>query len=294
MKKVQNYNSKFTIRKTREVAPKHILSLKQVKPKKSWGQHFLVSQEVLRDLLAAAELEPQDTVLEIGAGTGVITVELARRVKRVIAVEKDPRLAAILREELHAHSVDNVQIVNQDILKLQMSDNKYQINAECQTTGVQVKCDKILGAIPYQITSPLIHKLLKELPPNLLIVLVIQNEVAEKIAAQPPEATYLSNFVSALAKVKLVGGPVAPSSFRPPPRVKSRIIKLVTRNEERVRREEIQRFEDFLHKGFSRPRKMLKNVFDEGLLRKAGIDPSSRPQELTLEEWLLLNRGGSS
>ncbi|MBU1110341.1 16S rRNA (adenine(1518)-N(6)/adenine(1519)-N(6))-dimethyltransferase [Patescibacteria group bacterium] len=300
-------------------SPKSILSRYGLLPHKQLGQNFLVNQHILSDLLETADLTPKNVILEIGAGSGAITVELARRAKKVIAVEIDKKLIPILNNAIRdAGMLDKVQIINADILKLRITndesgimDNKVngvnRVN-EASEANEPKKLEKftpyrleksgsglkILGAIPYQITSPLLHKLLKlEIPPQL-IVLIIQNEVAEKIAAQPPQATYLGNFVQSLAKIELVGRPIHPAAFWPQPKVQSRIIKIRPKDPVFTGIENIYRWEKFLHRAFSHPRKMLRNVFPTELLEKSGIEPTARPQEINLEQWKTLAKSLTS
>lgn len=255
---------------------KSILAQNKIYPKKSLGQHFLVNKKVLDDLLKAAELNPDDVVVEVGAGIGTITVELVKKVKKVVAVEIDKKLIPILKDSLQ--NFKNVEVVNKDILNYRLPKTENRL--------------LILGAIPYQITSPLIHHLLTQKAPPRLIAIIIQKEVAEKIVAKPPYATHLSNFVALFGRAEIVGKKIAPSAFWPQPEVESSILKISQiKNEElRMKKEDRELFVSFLHRGFSHPRKMLKKVFEEKLLKQVGIDPTRRAQTLTLVEWIRLYR----
>ena len=185
-----------------------------VRTKKSLGQNFLTDQKVIRNLVKAANLSKNDTVLEIGAGTGVITRELARQAGKVIAVEFDRDLIPILKLNLKGlKGSETIEVINDDILKLNLKG---------------LKGFKIVGSIPYQITSPLIHKLIFE-GGWQVAVLLIQKEVAEKIIAQPPKATYLSNFTQAFAEVKVIKN-VPKTAFKPQPEVDGAIVKLTNKN----------------------------------------------------------------
>ncbi len=267
----------------KSLKPKDILAQYGIRPDKALGQNFLIDKHVMKRFLQAADLAPNDVVLEIGSGIGAITLELARQVKQVIAVEKDKGIANVLQEVLRdANLEDKVQIVNEDILEFLISNNKCMPRTEWYW-------GHILGAIPYSITSPLLHKLIKEAGPLVPVTLIIQNEVANKIAAKSPNATYLSNFVQTFYNVSLVGKPISPPAFWPQPKVYSRIIKLMPKSSIVISKaEDINKFEKFLHQGFSNPRKMLNKVFDKERLLKAEIDPQSRPQRLSLEQWLKL------
>lgn len=276
-----------------------------LRPKKSLGQNFLVDQKVVRDLVNAAEITRSDLVLEVGAGTGTVTRELAKRVGKVIAVEFDRDLIPTLK--LNLEGLENVKIINADILKLDLSELindkcppassrarppssssscQRQVGQEASRAG-KVGNYKIIGSIPFQITSPLIHKL-PETREWSIAILLIQREVAEKITARSPKATYLSNFIAAFAEVEIVKN-VPKTAFRPRPNVDGSIIKI--RKRSRPYTLDPKSFGDFLHYGFSHPRKMLKNVFPERRLEEAEINPQARAQELTLEDWLALYKG---
>jgi len=251
------------------------------KPKKHLGQNFLVDQKVVRDLVETAEIGPEDVALEPGAGSGMVTKELAKRAGKVIAVEIDKELIPVLKKNLQGFV--NVEIINADILKFSI-------------LNFQFPNLKVVGSIPYQITSPLIHQLLMSTPPPQVICLVIQKEVAEKIVAKPPKATYLSNFVATLAKAQIVRY-IKPSAFHPQPKVDSAIIKITPHpplhkapgGETHPPEMGLAKsFSSFLHRGFAHPRKMLNKVFSEKVLKEADISPQARAQELKLEEWIKL------
>jgi len=245
-----------------------------LKPKRRFGQNFLVDQKVVTDLVAAAGLSKRDTVIEVGAGTGVLTKELARRAGKVIAFEIDRDLVPILKKKLQDFA--NVEIINQDFLKVEPQ----------QFNHLTIQPFKLVGSIPYQITSPLLHRLLTFDPRPTLVVLLIQKEVAEKITAKPPKATYLSNIVKLLGEAEIVRF-VPKTAFRPVPEVDGAIIKLKTKNQ-KLKADQLERFQKFLRRGFQQPRKMLRNKFDPKVLRKFGIEPTRRAQELELRDWIRL------
>ena len=243
--------------------------------KKHLGQNFLLDKNVLLAFLSVANISPKDTVIEVGAGTGTITKELAKQAKEVLAVEIDKDI--FLQLEKNVSDLRNVKIVNSDILKFTRLDRH-------QTR--QVDNYVVVGAIPYQITSPLIHKLLTTENPPKSVTFIIQYEVAKKICAVPPNATYLSNFVSLYGTSKLTKK-IKPFAFNPQPPVNPAIIHIEKRavvdSADLLRKKS-----SFLHKGFSHPRKMLGNILEKGILLKAGIDPTSRAQELSLDKWEIL------
>ena len=227
--------------------------------KKRFGQNFLIDEDVVLSLVKAAKISPEDVVLEVGAGTGVVTKELAKYAKKVIAIEIDRDLIPRLRESIK--EFNNVEIINSDILS-------FLENCKKNSTF------KVVGSIPYQITSPLIHALIMLDTPPQSITLVVQYEVAEKICAKPPNATYLSNFISLFGEAKIVQK-VKKQSFYPQPSMESAIIH-IKRKDKIPKQREFKIWSGFLHRGFSHPRKMLK----------FGARPTARAQELSLDSWI--------
>ncbi len=234
------------------------------------GQNFLVDDRVVKDLVATAQIEKSDTILEVGAGTGAVTKRLAQTAGKVIAVEIDPELIPTLRENLK--SLDNVEIVNADVLSLDL--NEYPT-------------PKIVGSIPYQITSPLIHKILHSQNRPESITFIVQKEVAEKIAAKPPNATYLSNFVANFGETR-IERTIKPGAFSPQPKVDSAILHIELYPKPKI--EDTLKLEKFLHHGFTQPRKMLHHRFDAEILTESKILPQARPAHLSKEDWRNLYR----
>lgn len=247
-----------------------------MKPKKSLGQNWLLDQNVVEDLLAAGEINDQDVVLEIGAGTGAVTKNLAAKAKHVIAVEFDRDLIPPLTENLTPFK--NVTILNANILDLPLN--------ELLVASCRLSVNKIVGAIPYQITSPLFHKIIFEHPAVEKMAFIIQKEVAKKITAQPPDGNYWSNFAQKYAEVKM-GPVIPPKAFFPPPTVDSAIISMAFK---KTSRSEIPppKWSHFLHRGFAHRRQMLYKSFPKEVLTKLQIDHTRRPQTLSLEEWYRL------
>ncbi|GAI26861.1 unnamed protein product, partial [marine sediment metagenome] len=149
---------------------KNLLKAKNILPKKRLGQNFLISEKVLEKIIAAAQLEAKDTILEIGPGVGILTREIAQKTKKVIAVEKDQRMIDILKENLK--DFQNVEIINEDILKLgaeQWPQEDY----------------KLVANLPYYITGSVIRMFLESAHPPKLMVLMVQKEVSQRICAKP-------------------------------------------------------------------------------------------------------------
>src|SRR3972149_8668354 len=217
-----------------------------MEPKKSLGQNFLVDQNVVRDLTDAAKIGKKDVVLEVGAGTGAVTKRLAQIAGKVIAVEIDPDLIPSLHANLKG--LGNVEVLNADILNLNFTDLNHF---------------KVVGALPYQITSPLIHKILHSSNRPKSITFIVQKEVAEKIAAAAPDATYLSNFVANFGEAQVVKT-IKPGAFSPQPKVDSAIIHIELYPKPKIG--DAVKLEKFLHHGFAQPRKMLHHRFAAGVL----------------------------
>lgn len=248
-----------------------------MKPKKELGQNFLTSSKAVEALVDASGPKVSDVYLEIGPGHGVVTRTLAIKVKKVIAVELDRSLVPSLKKNLK--DFPNVEIVNGDALKIlnnHISVYDYEFN-------------KIIGSIPYQITSPLLHltvNLSQEISLDA-ITLLIQKEVAQRLSAEVPHANYLSIFVQTYFDAKYVKT-VPRGAFAPVPKVDGAIVVLrpkpVGLNGKKAEVEP-EIWANFLHTAFKFPRKMLRKVFDEKMLESAGIKPSQRPQEVELSQW---------
>jgi 16S rRNA (adenine1518-N6/adenine1519-N6)-dimethyltransferase len=241
-----------------------------MKASKLLGQNFLVDDRVVKDLVATAQIKKSDTILEVGAGTGAVTKRLAQTAGKVTAVEFDQNLIPTLNENLNGFK--NIEIINADVLDLDF--NEYPVT-------------KIVGSIPYQITSPLIHKILHSQIRPKSITFIVQKEVAEKIAARPPAATYLSNFVANFGEAHLIKV-IKPGAFSPPPKVDSAIIQIELYPQPKI--EDTRELEKFLHHGFAQPRKMLHHRFEAGILAGSKILPQARPAHLSKEDWRNLYR----
>lgn len=246
------------------------------------GQNFLISQKVLKKIIAAAELKKSDLVLEIGPGTGILTKELASRSKRIVAVEKDKKLADLLKENLKGEKIKNVKIIHGDILK---------------TDWPLIKKFKIVANIPYYITAPLIRKFLESNNPPLLMILTVQKEVAEKICSQPPDMSKLAVFTQLYAQPKIIAR-VSKSCFWPQPKVDSAVLKIIPKTI--PSKFNLLRFEKIIKAGFSQPRKQLINNLSKHLnlprqrvekwLIQNKIKPSQRAETLSINEWLALSK----
>ncbi len=258
--------------------PKSLLDFYQVHPKKSLGQNFVQDVHALEKIVAAAELSPDDTVLEIGPGTGALTEQLAQVAGRVIAVELDKRFEPILSRALGY--LPNVELVFGDIL----------------TTNVPALVGAgdyvVVANVPYYITSAILRTLLENPQRPRRLVLTMQQEVAERLVAQPNDMSLLAVSVQFYARVQIVTRLNA-AIFYPRPDVDSAVVRLDSYDQPPVDIPDEPTFFRIVKAGFSQKRKQLKNSLGEGgaaLLEQAGIDPRRRAETLSLEEWAALAR----
>ena len=253
-----------------------------LRPKKRLSQSFLEDERVAAAIVRAANLTSETDVLEVGPGLGVLTRLLTRKARRVVAVELDAQLA----EELAG---PNMKVVNADILKVDPADYFDAPYA-------------VVANLPYHITSPALRHLLRCGPPFAeRLVVMIQREVAERITAQPGEMSALAVAMQAQARASIVRR-VPAEAFYPRPKVDSAVVVLEPLGdaERAVPRHELQAFTALVQAGFKQPRKTLANSLADGLqvskvkatdlLVKAGIDPSKRPEALSVEDWVRLFR----
>ncbi|MDM7460904.1 MAG: 16S rRNA (adenine(1518)-N(6)/adenine(1519)-N(6))-dimethyltransferase RsmA [bacterium] len=258
----------------------------QVRPSKGWGQNFLTDRRVAQRVLDAADLQPDDAVLEVGPGLGALTLLLAERVRRVVAVEVDARLVAILQSVLEAQRLETVTLVQANALSQPVPE---LLRGEPQA--------KVVANIPYSITSPLLEHLLKDKAHIPLIVLTVQKEVAERLTAAPSSAAYgaLSLFVQYHTRAEYLGR-VPNTAFYPQPEVDSAIVRL-TPLPDRLPPLEQKWFFKLTRAGFGKRRKTLRNALTSllddadrasAILRRAGVPTAARAEELRLEQWLAL------
>jgi len=245
----------------------------------------------------ALEPSPTDIVIEIGAGSGTLTRVLAERVGRVIAIEKDRRLVDRLREEGRGEG-HGVQVVAGDALRLEWQALLHEFLPPAPSRPLF----KVAGNIPYNITTPLIEKVLTPPLPQLVVFLV-QAEVADRLAAPPGTKTYggLSVGVQSQCRVEKLFH-VAPGAFQPPPRVRSAVVRLRPLSAPLVDPGEVPGFRAFVTACFSLRRKQLRNVLSavtgsgtervRTQLESLGIDATRRPETVSPEQFVQLFRGG--
>ena len=251
------------------------------KAKKSLGQNFLVNQGVLDKIVTAAELDKNDTVLEIGPGIGTLTEKLASVADRVIAVEKDRRLIEGLKDKFKN---SNIEIIEADILKLDISSLFRNLKLEIRNSDY-----KVVGNIPYYVTSNLLRKIFENWPRPELIVLMVQKEVAQRITARPGDMNLLALSVQFYAEPKIISY-VSRGSFRPMPKVDSALLRIKLRRAQQSK-EMAQRFFKLIKTAFAGKRKQLKNTIGSEVLKNTGIKSESRPEELSLDDWIRVASG---
>jgi 16S rRNA (adenine1518-N6/adenine1519-N6)-dimethyltransferase len=258
------------------------------KPKKRLGQHFLADETALERILSASELSPGDVVIEIGPGLGVLTEGLARQRARVIAVELDAKLVALLKKRLAGFP--DVKIVHGDILKAAPRE-LLRDNLPGFDPG---RGYKVIANLPYYITSPVLsHFLETEARPSRMVVMV-QREVGEAIAAAPGKMRLLSVKAQFYSKPAIVSY-VPAASFYPPPKVDSVILRLDVYSKPPIEVSDVAGFFGIVMHGFSAPRKQLRNSLAHSLemspgqvtslVERAGIEGKRRAETLSLEEW---------
>ena len=246
-------------------------------PKKSLGQHWLKDPEILADIAEAAELTGDDVVLEIGPGLGTLTSRLLARANSVTAVEFDADLARKLPGQFPGKKLT---VVNQDILQFDLN---------------QLPKDyKVAANVPYYITSKIVEKLMTAENKPSIAVLLVQKEVAERIAAEAGNMSVLSVSVQIFAEAEL-DIEVPRQFFTPPPKVDSQVVILRTRNNPLITPEDQRDFFRIVKAGFSAKRKKLRSSLSGGLgidksaveelLKNAGISPDARAEDLAIEDW---------
>ncbi|MBI2285346.1 ribosomal RNA small subunit methyltransferase A [Candidatus Saccharibacteria bacterium] len=254
-------------------------------PKKTLGQHWLTDEPTLEAICDSADLKPGDTVLEIGPGLGNLTKHLLAHVKKVIAVELDPSLAKNLPHHIYANSKDTpwngeLRVVQADILKFDLVKLP--------------KGYKVVANIPYYLTSNLLRVLGESSNPPSAMTLLVQKEVAQRICTGPGQMSVLAVSVQLYYECTL-GMEVPARLFTPPPKIDSQVVILKRRPKPLFTDLNKAKFFRIVKAGFSEKRKKLRSSLAGGLniskeqadllLKKAGIDPNLRPQELSLEDW---------
>ncbi len=239
---------------------------------------------MLKRIGAAADFTDEDTVIEVGAGTGLLTEFMAERAQRLIAVEVDARLAEDLRRRFADR--DNVSVVEADVLSLAPE--------EILAAGRGRMPYVVVGNLPYFIGTVIVRRFLQSVVRPRWMVVMLQSEVAESIAAAPGKMTYLGVETQILASARVLFH-IPPKAFKPPPKVRSAVLRLDVLDTAEIEMDDRQAFFALVHAGFAAPRKRVRNSLAIGLsvpapeaetiLLAAGVDPTVRPAELALPDW---------
>lgn len=239
--------------------------------KKSFGQNFLINKSVLQTIIETANIGQNDVVVEVGPGLGVLTIELAKLAKKVLSIELDANLIAILKNYLP----ENVEIIHQDALKYSPPALQY----------------KIVANIPYNITSHLINHFLQNENKPLFLTLLIQKEVAEKICALNPDMSVLSLQIALFGQAKLIKK-ISKNNFYPIPKVDSAIIHIEiyqSTDPDYIPREKALKILNLAKKAFSQRRKKLSNTLPELKEKLIQLNlAEKRPQHLSIQNWKTL------
>ncbi|HIW69975.1 MAG TPA: 16S rRNA (adenine(1518)-N(6)/adenine(1519)-N(6))-dimethyltransferase RsmA [Candidatus Limosilactobacillus merdipullorum] len=270
-----------------------ILKKYGIRAKKSYGQNFLTDVNVLKKIVAAAEISKNDNVIEIGPGLGALTEQLSLAANQVLALEIDQSLLPVLADVLSPY--DNVTVVNQDILK---ADLPALINEHFADPSKPLK---VVANLPYYITSPILMGLLSSPVHFDCICVMMQKEVAERLAAKPGTKQYgaLTLAIQYHGQAQIAFG-VSRHSFVPAPNVDSAIVTIEPRKEPLARLPFSQKTLFNVIKGcFAHRRKSLRNNLKsllgkdaeimgraDGVLQKLGLDPQVRPEKLTLLQFI--------
>jgi len=283
-------------------------------PSRERGQNFLINRDVLDNMVAAADLKKDDIILEVGPGFGTLTLELAKRVKKVIAVEQDKILIKALQENLKKENINNVEIIEGSVLKLPTT--------HCQLLTANYR---IVANLPYQITSRFLRQFLAEENKPQDMMLMVQKEVAERICAKPGQMSLLAVSVQFYAKPEIVRV-VSKDCFWPEPKVDSAILKIVLKTKEEITRilsanviasgakqspeiaaprkaglamTEVDFFKIVRNGFLHRRQKLVNNLSNAFRLNKKnfeltmkgmGISENARAQELSIEQWIGLTK----
>lgn len=253
-----------------------LLKREKLYTEKKLGQNFLFNTKVIEKIIAAAELTSNDTVVEVGPGLGILTMELVQNAGKLISIEMDDKLIPYLHRTFSQFS--NLEIQHQDVLKSQAPAGPY----------------KVVANIPYYITSPIISHFLQNQQGNRpsVMILLTQLEVAQKICAKDGDHSVLSLQTQLFAEPEIIDR-VSPGNFLPAPQVDSAILKLTTLSEPRLK--DTAKFLVMIKKAFSQKRKTLANALNslyslnkqdwEKVLEKSGITAMARPQTLSFQDW---------
>lgn len=274
-----------TPKRTKEILDKYGFSFK-----KSLGQNFLIDTNILRNIVEYGEVSEKTAAIEIGPGIGALTEQIAKRAGKVFAFEIDQRLLPILEDTLSPY--DNVTVIHKDILKADVTE----------LIGEELKVYedvRVVANLPYYVTTPIIMKLLQEGLPLTSITVMLQKEVAERMAAKPGSKEYGSLSIAVQYYTKAETVMIVPKTvFVPQPNVDSAVIRLIVRDEPPVRVKDEEFFFEVVRASFGQRRKTILNNLTshlpdgkakkqdiEAALSNSSIDPKRRGETLSIEEF---------
>jgi len=261
---------------TKPTEIKKLLEENGSKPKKGYGQNFLINKGILDKIVTFSEIKKDDVVVEVGPGLGTLTKEISKKAKQVFVIEKDKKIIPLLKKVLEDEDIKNVEIINDDVLKT-------DIEKLFKERGV--KKYKLVANIPYYITSAIIRKFLEEKQKPGEIILMIQKEVAQRIVNSKKESL-LSLSVKFYADPEILFY-VSKGSFFPAPKVDSAVIKITPKDKIEC---DSEKFFKVVKAGFSSPRKLLLgNLKKAGIkieLQKFGLSEKVRAEDLSLSDWI--------
>ena len=260
---------------------KALLAQLDFRPSKVLGQNFLIDSNILKILLATADLSPGDAVIEIGPGLGVLTECLTLGAGKVVAIEKDHRLAAYLRQRFQ--KTPNLELIEADALDVDLDKH------------LAAGCNKVVANLPYSVASRLLVNLAEAPRRPKQMVVTVQNEVADRLTAKADTDDYgLLSVILQLRYEISIRKEISPSCFYPPPEVRSAIVNMVLRKPPEEPGDYDQ-FKNLLKLCFSKRRKQIFGILrktypkSESALAQLKLDPQSRPETLTPEQWVRLS-----
>ena len=272
-----------------DTSVRELLKRLGLRPQKQFGQNFLVSRGVLDDIVASAHLSKEDVVVEVGPGLGILTEAMATEAGKVIAVEIDHGLAAALKEKFQR--LANVTVVEGDILDVSPEELVGTLG-RAEPPGY-----KVVANLPYYISSAVLNHFLGSAMKPQLMVVTVQKEVGQSIAAKPGDMSFLSVLVQFYAKPTIVR--VVPAGcFYPAPKVDSVVLRLELRSEPPEPISDVEDFFRFVKCGFRAPRKQLRNPLSSclgmapsrvgAIMADAGVDPARRAETVSIHEWAIM------
>ncbi|MBP3597665.1 MAG: 16S rRNA (adenine(1518)-N(6)/adenine(1519)-N(6))-dimethyltransferase RsmA [Clostridia bacterium] len=272
---------------------KFIMKKYNITANKNYGQNFLIDDDIIAGIVENANVTSEDLIIEIGPGLGTLTAELLKKAGKVISIELDPKMINILNDRFSLY--ENFELINQDVLKVDLNT---LIDSNLESS--KLKNAKVVANLPYYITTPIIMKLLEEKLNLKSITVMVQREVALRLAAKPGDKetgaiTYSINYYT---EPKIVLD-VPNNSFIPAPEVHSAVIKLDILTEPRVKLNNEDLFFDVIKSAFLQKRKTLVNALNNSklfnnkteilkMLDNLNIDQNIRGEKLSIEEYALI------